>query len=79
MKILLYFDNFLVTYATYRIRNLQNLLQDPFMLRRGKLRSDVKELIDKRQKYLTQMRHLDYKRFEWIIEVLGIMYKNTAE
>ncbi|XP_043524850.1 28S ribosomal protein S15, mitochondrial [Frieseomelitta varia] len=34
----------------------------------------LKELIDKRKKFLKYMRRWDYKRFEWILERLNLIY-----
>ncbi|XP_015181333.1 PREDICTED: 28S ribosomal protein S15, mitochondrial [Polistes dominula] len=35
----------------------------------------LRELIDKRNKYLRKMRKWDYKRYEWILERLNLFYK----
>ncbi|GJQ76118.1 hypothetical protein Trydic_g1866 [Trypoxylus dichotomus] len=35
----------------------------------------LKELIDKRKKHLKYLRRWDYKKFEWLIENLDIVYK----
>lgn len=35
----------------------------------------LKELIDKRKKYLKNLRKTDYKKFEWVLEKLDIVYK----
>nr|XP_050867544.1 28S ribosomal protein S15, mitochondrial isoform X1 [Vespula vulgaris] len=35
----------------------------------------LKEIIEKRNKYLRIMRTWDYKRFEWILEKLNLIYK----
>lgn len=37
------------------------------------------ELIDKRKKHLKYLRRWDYKRFEWLIEKLNIVYKPPPE
>lgn len=37
------------------------------------------ELIDKRKKHLKYLRGWDYKRFEWLLEELQIMYKPAPE
>lgn len=39
------------------------------------LKVHLKELIDKRKKRLKFLRMWDYKRFEWLIEKLNIVYK----
>ncbi|XP_043277785.1 28S ribosomal protein S15, mitochondrial [Venturia canescens] len=35
----------------------------------------LKELIEKRKKFLGKLRRWDYKRFEWILEKLNLTYK----
>ncbi|XP_066586086.1 small ribosomal subunit protein uS15m [Prorops nasuta] len=40
-----------------------------------KMKTFLKELIDKRNKYLKYLRKWDYKRFEWILEKLNLVYK----
>lgn len=35
----------------------------------------LKELIDKRKKQMKYLRRWDYKRFEWLLEALNIVYK----
>jgi len=35
----------------------------------------LKELIDKRKKFLKYLRRWDYPRFEWILEKLDLVYK----
>lgn len=39
------------------------------------MKVQLKELIDKRKKFLTKLRRWDYKRFEWILEKLDLEYK----
>ncbi|KOX74605.1 28S ribosomal protein S15, mitochondrial [Melipona quadrifasciata] len=39
-----------------------------------KLRVFLKELIDKRKKFLKYIRRWDYKRFEWLLERLNLIY-----
>lgn len=43
------------------------------------LKAELKELIDKRKKYLRILRKWDYKRFEWLVEKLNIVYKPYPE
>lgn len=35
----------------------------------------LKEMIDKRKRFLRYLRRWDYKRFEWVLEKLDIVYK----
>lgn len=43
--------------------------------RNKRMKVQLKELIDKRKKFLTKLRRWDYKRFEWILEKLDLVYK----
>ncbi|KAH1013679.1 hypothetical protein HUJ04_002642 [Dendroctonus ponderosae] len=43
--------------------------------RNQRLKVCLKELIDKRKKHLKYLRRWDYKKFEWLIEQLNIVYK----
>jgi len=40
-----------------------------------RLKVKLKELIDKRKKHLKYLRRWDYKRFEWILDQLNLVYK----
>lgn len=44
-----------------------------------KLKVVLKELIDKRKKYLRILRIWDYKKFEWLIEKLDLIYRPYPE
>lgn len=58
---------------TGAIRSMQDSLEiNP---RNPALKVQLKELIDKRKKRLKFLRMWDYKRFEWLIEKLNIVYK----
>ncbi|XP_033332558.2 28S ribosomal protein S15, mitochondrial [Megalopta genalis] len=39
----------------------------------------LKELVEKRRKYLRYLRKWDYKRFEWLLERLNLVYKPIPE
>lgn len=60
---------------TGSIRSMQETLEQSPHDR--KLKVKLKELIDKRKKRLKFLRAWDYKRFEWLIEKLNIVYKPT--
>lgn len=70
---LLKFNNFSVAKQTAHIRRMQ-VVMDKFP-RNKRVKVQLKELIDKRKKYLTYLRRWDYKRFEWILEKLDLVYK----
>lgn len=60
---------------TGTIRSLQDALEK--YPRDQILKVHLKELIDKRKKRLKFLRMWDYKKFEWLIEKLNIVYKPT--
>lgn len=57
--------------ATIR-RHQEHLEQYP---RHTKIKVELKELIDKRKKFLKYLRRWDYKRFEWVLDQLDLVYK----
>lgn len=58
---------------TANIRSLQEYLEK--YPRNKKMQVVSKELIDKRKKFMRHLRKWDYKRFEWILEKLDLIYK----
>lgn len=58
---------------TALIREMQ--IQMELYPRNKIMKVKVKELIDKRKKFLTKLRRWDYKRFEWCLEKLDLIYK----
>lgn len=40
-----------------------------------KIKVELKEMIDKRKKFLKYLRRWDYKRFEWVLEKLDLVFK----
>lgn len=65
---------FVVALMTTNIRSFQEIMEE--YPRNKVLKVKLKELIDKRKKFLKYLRRWDYKRFEWIIEKLDIVYKS---
>ncbi|XP_059616303.1 small ribosomal subunit protein uS15m [Phlebotomus argentipes] len=61
---------------TARIRRLQEIFA--VHPRNRMLKVYLKELIEKRKKNLNDMRRWDYRRFEWILEKLDLVYKPYA-
>lgn len=57
--------------ATIR-RYQQHMLEHP---RDKKRKVILKEMIEKRKKFLKYLRRWDYRRFEWILEKLDLVYK----
>lgn len=62
-----------VAKQTASIHRLQVVMEQ--YPRNKKMKVQLKELIDKRKKFLTKLRRWDYKRFEWILEKLDLVYK----
>lgn len=58
---------------TVAIRRMQEQLDN--YPRNTKLKVALKELIDKRKKFLKYLRRWDYRRFEWMLEKLDLVYK----
>lgn len=64
---------FSVAAYTSQIHDLQEFLKE--YPRDSKAKVSMKEAIDKRRKWLKHMRTWDYRRFEWILEKLNLIYK----
>lgn len=58
---------------TGAIRALQEVMEQ--YPRNKKLKVQLKEMIDQRKKHLKYLRRWDYKKFEWLLENLDIVYK----
>ncbi|KAK4878939.1 hypothetical protein RN001_007085 [Aquatica leii] len=58
---------------TGAVRALQEVMER--FPRNRRLKVKLKELIDKRKKHLKYLRRWDYKKFEWLIDTLNIVYK----
>jgi len=62
--------------STIRIRSLQEQFnRSEIAVKSGTVRKVAKELVDRRRKYLRRLRKEDYKCFEWLLEILGILFK----
>lgn len=62
-----------IAMMTLTIRNLQ---KEVFKCKKNILqRCYLQELIDRRKKMLKHLRRMDYKRFEWLIGELNIIYR----
>ncbi|CAG9839717.1 unnamed protein product [Diabrotica balteata] len=55
------------------IRAMQEVMER--FPRNKKTKVTLKELIDRRKKHLKYLRRWDYKKFEWLLETLDIVYK----
>ncbi|XP_032526834.2 small ribosomal subunit protein uS15m [Danaus plexippus] len=62
---------------TGHIRCLQDTLEK--YPRNVKAKQTAQELIDRRKKLLKYLRQYDYKKFEWLLEKLNIVYKAHPE
>lgn len=58
---------------TCRIRVAQQVMEKD--KKNVVIKVGLQELIDRRKKYLKHLRRMDYKRFEWLIERLGILFR----
>ncbi|XP_035913654.1 28S ribosomal protein S15, mitochondrial [Anopheles stephensi] len=58
---------------TARIRSLQDYMEQ--FPRQSVVKVQLKELIDKRKRFLRYLRRWDYRRFEYVLEKLDLVYK----
>uniref|UniRef100_A0A182K6J0 Small ribosomal subunit protein uS15m n=1 Tax=Anopheles christyi TaxID=43041 RepID=A0A182K6J0_9DIPT len=58
---------------TARIRSLQDFMEK--FPRQSVVKVQLKELIDKRKRFLRYLRRWDYRRFEYMLEKLDLVYK----
>ncbi|KAJ8880568.1 hypothetical protein PR048_017038 [Dryococelus australis] len=63
----------MIAEMTANIRNWQELFEKNPQDKVFKV--NLKELIEKRRKYLKFLRSYDYKRFEWLLEELNLRYR----
>ncbi|KAJ9579932.1 hypothetical protein L9F63_004405 [Diploptera punctata] len=59
---------------TGAIRSMQQIMEDS--PRSKHIKVQLKELIERRKKFLKYLRRWDYKRFEWVLEKLNLVYKS---
>lgn len=64
---------FTVARMTAEIRNMQQIMEQSPKDKRLKVK--LKELIELRKKWLKFLRKWDYRRFEWLLEKLDLVYK----
>lgn len=65
--------NSVVAKWTVQIRGMQDCMER--FPQNKVVKVMLKELIDKRKRHLRYLRRWDYKRFEWILEKLDLVYK----
>ncbi|KAA0186805.1 hypothetical protein HAZT_HAZT002129 [Hyalella azteca] len=64
-----------ITNLTVSIRYHQTEKGYEKLLRYSERRVHLEHLVDRRKKYLVRLRRIDYKRFEWLLEKLNLLYK----
>lgn len=63
--------------VTAHIRNMQ---RDPLQVKRNsKMKVTLKESVEHRNKLLRKLRKVDYRRFEWLLEKLNIVFRPYPE
>lgn len=58
---------------TVQIRGMQDYMEE--FPRNKVVKVQLKEMIDKRKRFLRYLRRWDYRRFEWVLEKLDLVYK----
>lgn len=66
-----------LAHMTARIRSLQEVMEK--FPRNKRMKVQLKEKIDKRKRFLRILRRQDYKKFEWVLEKLDLVYKDYPE
>ena len=65
---------FPVAEITARIHYLRSI-HEQFPRNKRRVFVPLKELIEKRRRKLKELRRMDYKRYEWVLEKLDLFYK----
>jgi len=60
---------------TVRIRNRQKVLIDHYPYKNQPLKHVLTHLVSNRKSLLSHLRATDYRKFEWLLEKLNILYK----
>jgi len=68
-----------VARLTCVIRNHQDIFTKNPRTAKGQMKAKCKEAIQKRRKYLTHLRNEDVKKFEWILPIIGVIFKPLPE
>jgi len=64
-----------ITMDTIRIRNYQKILIDLYPYKNQPVKHILTHKITSRRKKLARLREQDYKKYEWLLEKLNILYK----
>jgi len=64
-----------IAVLTVKIRNSQKILIDIYPYKNQPLKHGLTHMISNRRKLLTHLRETDYRKFEWLLEKLNIIYK----
>lgn len=66
-----------LAHMTAKIRSMQEVMEK--FPRNKRMKVNLKEKIEKRRRFLKFLRRQDYKRYEWVLEKLDLVYKNYPE
>jgi len=64
-----------ITLATIKIRNLQHELIQLYPYKNQPVKHVLTHKISSRRKLLRQLREQDYRKYEWLLEKLNLLYK----
>jgi len=64
-----------IAIKTIKIRNLQKYLIDLYPYKNQPIKHVLTHMITSRRKKLGRLRELDYRRYEWLLEKLNLIYK----
>merc|ERR1712227_77140 len=68
-------DEVKITMGTIKIRNIQKYLIDLYPYKNQPIKHVLTHMISARRKQLGRLRENDYKKYEWLLEKLNLLYK----
>jgi len=68
-------DEVKITMKTIKIRNIQKYLIDLYPYKNQPIKHVLTHMISARRKQLGRLRENDYKKYEWLLEKLNLLYK----
>jgi len=64
-----------IALKTVRIRNMQRALIQQWPYKNQDMKHSLTHMISSRRNCLRQLREMDYKKYEWLLEKLNLLYK----
>jgi len=68
-----------IALLTVKIRNRQKYLVDLYPYKNQPFKHGLTHMVSSRRKLLTHLRETDYRKFEWLLEKLNLIYKPIVQ